>query len=59
MPATSKTPMTASSEAAAVIGMPWSWAASTKWVWIDRHLLESTALSVDQIAQDAGFGTAQ
>ncbi|CAM5284855.1 Helix-turn-helix domain-containing protein OS=Streptomyces tendae OX=1932 GN=GUR47_27015 PE=4 SV=1 [Streptomyces tendae] len=24
-----------------------------------RHLLESTALSVDQIAQDAGFGTAQ
>ncbi|GAA5010040.1 GlxA family transcriptional regulator [Streptomyces hyderabadensis] len=24
-----------------------------------RHLLESTALSVDQIARDAGFGTAQ
>ncbi|WP_399940315.1 GlxA family transcriptional regulator [Streptomyces sp. BBFR25] len=24
-----------------------------------RHLLESTALSIDQIAQDAGFGTAQ
>ncbi|MFF3939039.1 GlxA family transcriptional regulator [Streptomyces phaeofaciens] len=24
-----------------------------------RHLLESTGLSVDQIAQDAGFGTAQ
>ncbi|KPI19760.1 transcriptional regulator with aminotransferase type sensor, AraC family [Actinobacteria bacterium OK074] len=24
-----------------------------------RHLLESTSLSVDQVAQDAGFGTAQ
>lgn len=34
MPTTSKTPITASSEAAAVMGMPWSWAAGTKWVWI-------------------------
>ncbi len=24
-----------------------------------RHLLESTGLSVDQVARDAGFGTAQ
>ena len=34
MPTTSKMPTTASSEAAVVAGMPWSWAAGTKWVAI-------------------------
>lgn len=32
VPTTSNTPTTASSPAAAVTGMPWSWAAGTKWV---------------------------
>ena len=44
MPTTSKTPMTASSEAAAVMGMPWSWAAGTKWVWI-RPLVEAPQIA--------------
>ncbi len=32
MPATLTTPITASSEAATVVGMPWSCAAGVKWV---------------------------
>lgn len=34
VPTTSKTPMTASRDAAVVMGMPWSCEAGTKWVWI-------------------------
>ncbi|GAA3230114.1 hypothetical protein GCM10020256_43620 [Streptomyces thermocoprophilus] len=44
VPTTSKTPMTASSEAAAVTGMPWSWAAGTKWVWM-RPLVEAPQMA--------------
>ena len=32
MPTMSKTPISASSEAEVVAGMPWSWAAGMKWV---------------------------
>ena len=34
VPAMSKMPTTASSPAAVVDGIPWSWAAGTKWVWM-------------------------
>lgn len=40
----SKTPMTASSEAAAVMGMPWSWAEGTKCVRI-RPLVEAPQIA--------------
>lgn len=44
VPTTSKIPMTASSDAAAVMGMPWSWEAGTKWVWI-RPLVEAPQIA--------------
>ena len=34
MPTMSKMPTTASRPAAVVDGIPWSWAAGTKWVWM-------------------------
>lgn len=45
MPITSNTPITASSPAAAVTGMPWSWAEGTKWV------LTSPLVEAPQIAK--------
>lgn len=44
VPMMSKTPMTASSEAAAVMGMPWSWADGTKCVRI-RPLVEAPQIA--------------
>lgn len=59
VPATSNTPMTASSEAAVVTGMPWSWAAGTKWVWI-RPLVEAPQIAkVPASSQNGPVRTAE
>ncbi len=59
MPTTSNTPMTASREAAAVIGMPWSWDAGTKWVWI-RPLVEAPQIAkVPASSQNGPVRTAE
>lgn len=44
VPTTSNTPITASSPAAAVTGMPWSWAAGTKWV-LTRPFVEAPQIA--------------
>ena len=51
----SKTPITASSEAAAVTGMPWSCAAGTKWVFT-RPFVEAPQIAKVPASSQNGTG---
>ncbi len=53
VPMMSKTPMTASSEAAAVMCIPWSWAEGTKWVRI-RPLVEAPQIANEPASSQNG-----
>src|SRR5690606_35283320 len=59
VPTTSKTPMTASSDAAVVIGMPWSWEAGTKWVWISPFVEAPQIAKVPASSQKGPVRTAE
>ena len=52
VPAMSKIPTTASSPAAVVLGIPWSCAAGTKWVWMMPFVDQPQTQKVSTSAQN-------